>query len=55
MIQTFAPKRPNWQRVMITVLGLGAAAGWSMFAVAGHSAAETERQLREQVADLRAG
>jgi len=55
MIQTFASKLSNWRRAMPVVLGLGAAAGWSMFAVSGHSAAETERQLREQIVDLQAG
>jgi TolA-binding protein len=55
MIQTFASMLPTWQRAVTIVFGLGAAAGWGMFAVSGHSAAETERQLREQVATLQTG
>jgi septal ring factor EnvC (AmiA/AmiB activator) len=55
MIQTFAPMLSNWRRAVTIGLGLGAAAGWGMLAVSGQSAAETERQLREQVADLQAG
>ena len=55
MIQTIASKLFNWRRAMPVVLGLGAAAGWSMFVASGHSAAETERQLREQIVDLQAG
>jgi uncharacterized protein YlxW (UPF0749 family) len=54
MIQTFASKLFNWRWAMPIVLGLGAAAGWSMFVASGHSAAETERQLREQIVDLQA-
>jgi len=54
MIQTFAFKLLNWRRAMPIVLGLGAVAGWSMFVASGHSAAETERQLREQIVDLQA-
>jgi hypothetical protein len=52
MIQTFAPLFANWQRAATVILGLGAAAGWGMLAVSSQFAAETERQLREQIAAL---
>jgi len=52
MIQTFAPLLANWQRAVTVILGVGAAAGWSMVAVSSQSATETERQLREQIATL---
>jgi hypothetical protein len=55
MIPTFAPMLPTWQRVVTIIFGLGTAAGWGVFAVSSHSAAETERHLREQVASLQAG
>jgi hypothetical protein len=55
MIPTFAPVLPTWQRVVTIIFGLGTAAGWGVFAVSSHSAAETERHLREQVASLQAG
>ncbi len=55
MIQTCTPRLSNWRRAVTITLGLGAAAGWSVLAVSGYSAAKTERQLREQVADLQAG
>jgi hypothetical protein len=52
MIQAFAPLLANWQRAATVVLGLGAAAGWGMLAVSSQSVAETEHQLREQIATL---
>lgn len=55
MIHTFASKLFNWRQALPIVLGLGAAAGWSMFVASGHSSAETERQLREQIVSLQAG
>jgi TolA-binding protein len=42
----------NWQRAVTVILGLGAAAGWSMLAVSSQSAAETERQLQDRITTL---
>jgi hypothetical protein len=52
MIRTLAPLFGNWQRAVTVILGVGAAAGWGMLAVSSQSAAETERQLQEQIATL---
>lgn len=52
MIPRLAPVLPGVQRVVTILLGLSAAAGWGMFAVASHSASETERHLQEQFAGL---
>ncbi|PVE20219.1 hypothetical protein DC522_33640 [Microvirga sp. KLBC 81] len=52
MIRTFTPLLANWQRAVTVILGLGAAAGWGMLAISSQSAAETERQLWEQIATL---
>jgi septal ring factor EnvC (AmiA/AmiB activator) len=52
MIRTLAPLFGNWQRAVTVILGLGATAGWGMLAVSSQSAAETERQLQEQIATL---
>jgi hypothetical protein len=55
MIQSFASKLPHLRHAKTRVLGLAAAAGWSLFAVSSYSAAETERHLQEQIVDLQAG
>lgn len=55
MIRPFASKLPHLWRTKTTVLGLAAAAGWSLFAVSSYYAAETERRLQEQIGDLQAG
>lgn len=52
MFQVSALRRANVHRGLILGLSLSAAAGWGSFAVARHSSAEVERQLRDQVASL---
>jgi len=55
MIRLFASKLPHLWHAKTIVLSLAAAAGWSLFAVASYSAAETERHFQEQIVDLQAG
>jgi len=52
MFQVSAPRLANVHRGLVLCLSLSAAAGWGSFAVARHSSAEVERQLRDQVASL---
>ena len=52
MIRTLAPLLGNWQRAVTVILGLGAAAGWSLLAVSSQSSAETERQLQDRITTL---
>jgi hypothetical protein len=52
MIRTLAPLFGNWQRAVVVILGIGAAAGWGILAISSQSAAETERQLQERIATL---
>jgi biopolymer transport protein ExbB/TolQ len=55
MIQTFPPRFPNRRQIVTIALAVGTAVGWGVFAVSSYSAANAERQLRQQVADLQAG
>jgi hypothetical protein len=55
MIQTFAQALSNWHRPLMILLGLSTVAGWGSLVTAGRSAAESERQLQEQVATLQNG
>jgi len=46
----FPPFRYNL--IIVPALAIGTIAGWGMYFISGHSAAEAERQLREQVSSL---
>jgi uncharacterized protein (DUF3084 family) len=42
----------RYSLLIMPALAIGAIAGWGMHFISSHSAAEVERQLREQVSDL---
>ncbi|EIM31192.1 hypothetical protein [Microvirga lotononidis] len=54
MFQESAPRLLNAHRGLILALSLSAAAGWTSFAIVGHTSAAVEHQFRDQVTSLQA-